>query len=168
MGTISGLTSVSVPLVGLLNNTAALFQTNIGHTYESELIYTLSVDVFSASLLNIQGLTDAGVGIALWSNGAEVANSQTAPSGTVRIDVLTDYSARISLDYVAVAGVNGQNIGVELFAGRGTGLANVDVLGDVSFDNASLVVIPELSTAALLLLFGLAGIPLLRVRRKRT
>ncbi|WFB37299.1 hypothetical protein P3T73_05935 [Kiritimatiellota bacterium B12222] len=167
-GTIGGLVSTNVAFVGILNNDAALYQNNIGSTFISGETYGFTVDVYTAGIIhNVSALTNTGTGIALRSDGSEVANTQTAPNALVDISILSSNHAQLYLEYTAQPDDDGENIGVELFVGQGSGLVNIAALGAVSFDNASLVIIPELSSASLMLLFGLVTLPCGYVRHRR-
>ncbi|WP_438483214.1 hypothetical protein [Oleiharenicola lentus] len=168
---ISGLTDLNVLGVGLLNNSASVFNNDIGSTYAANTTYTLKADFSSASVLSAALLTNAGTGIALRANGTQVA---TTLGSLTSVSLLSANSGQFTLNFSTASNLVGRNVGIELFAGRGSGLADLSLLGGVRFDNVTLnsvggaAAIPEPADVALMIgAAGLAGVIAMRVRRQR-
>lgn len=144
VATFSSLTYYSI---GGISNSARFFQNDIGTTFIQDYTYTLTAQVTTEELIGTSLLTDIGLGVGLLSNGSA---TPSANGSTVLIDLnlLSDYTASVSYTFTAGAGLDGTDIGVELYAGRGSGLSDITTFGTISFDNVTLNAVPELNTSA--------------------
>lgn len=159
--TFSGLLSLGAG-IDLARNSARTYQDDIGADLIGGSTYRLTAQVTTGSVLTLDLLSDAGFGIGLLANGDTVA-STTSTANLINLVLLGGSTYQLTLDYTATALDAGQDLGIELYVGRPDQLLTTSLLGDTSFDNVTLAIIPEPSSA---LLAGATGaLALLRRRR---
>lgn len=132
--TISGLLGVSV--LGLVNNGGYIAQTLTANV-QPNTRYILSADVDVGRSLQLALLDDTHTGVAIAAGGTVLASSDTAPSGSVTLDLLQDTTYRLELTYVSPASIAADPIELRLFA-QPQGLLTADLLPTIVFDNVAL------------------------------
>ncbi|MGZ0707447.1 PEP-CTERM sorting domain-containing protein [Coraliomargarita sp. W4R53] len=163
--TIGGIVS-SGAAFGLLSTSATIYQNDTLYDFVEGQEYTLTAEVTTGSLLDVDLLTDWGIGIGLLADGVSTSSAAyggSDPIVTLSLGVLSGSTATITYTFVAGVAEAGKNIGVELYAKGGAGVADITALGGVSFDNVTLV--PEPSASALLV--GLLGVAYVGFRRSK-
>ncbi len=144
--TISGLASLNV--AGVISNSASFYQDDIGTTFIEGYTYTLTASIHTAELLDVTALSDAGIGIGLLADGAPTPLSGAEAGVLLELDLWGANSGTLTYTLTADNSLAGKDIGVSLYAGLGSGLANVGALGAVSFDNVALTAVPEPGSSA--------------------
>lgn len=148
-----------------------LWQPLVGAAFAVNTTYTFALDVTSSAALDATALASRGFGIGLTSNstsstpGSFVADSLSSPA-LLSISLLSGSTERLVLTYTTGANAPTGDMGVVIFAGRGTQGLNAALLNDYRIDNASLAV-PEPSAAVLLAAGVAVLIRLPRVYRAR-
>ncbi|MDQ8193928.1 PEP-CTERM sorting domain-containing protein [Coraliomargarita sp. SDUM461004] len=161
--TVSGLSS-GLNLGDLLNSSASIYQNDIGTDFIDGWTYTLTADVSVVGIASVDLLSDSGIGIALKTGGTTQYATDVA-GAILNVGILSGETVSISYTYT-YSGAADNAIGVDLYVGQGDGLASLDALGAVSFDNVTLTAVPEPGTSALLL--GLLGLTFAGIRRARS
>jgi hypothetical protein len=123
----------------------------------------MTASVTTNSVLSLEVLNNAGFGIGLLANGDTVA-STTAASNIVNLVLIGGTTYQLTLDYTATVLDAGSDLGVELYVGRADQLLTASLLGNTSFDNVTVAIIPEPSAAVLA---GAAGAMVLLRRRRQ-
>lgn len=155
-------------LAGLEMPEADVWRPITGQSLLANTTYRFSVDLNTGSLLDLNALGSRGFGIGVTggatasSMGTFVADSISNPS-FASISLIGGTTQRVTLTFTTAATPPpGGDIGVVVFAGRGTQALSLGLLTDYRFDNASLEVVPEPQTAVLA---GLGLLVLLRGHR---
>lgn len=158
--TISGLGDVTI--VVPIMNFGEFFQVLNGVTFQPNTPYRLSVDVTTGSTLTLAGLTNSGIGLSAGTALVPgVFKSTTATAGNVTL-VTAGLTGRLTFDFTTPAVVSPGNIRLGLYAGDIDGLTTINAIPSVTFDNVLFEIVPEPTSAALLLV-GCLGL----ARRRR-
>jgi len=128
---VGGLLGVNV--LGLVNNGGSFRQVT-STPWQPNKHYTLTAEVTTSGLLDLNLLQAGNAGIALASGSTRVASSVNANS--VTLSLLSGSTWRVQLGYDTGASVSG-DIGVHLFA-EPNGLLTASLLSSLSFDNVTL------------------------------
>ena len=165
--TIGGLVAADLGGGLVSMGAASVYQNDIGATFTEGWTYTLTADVTTASLVDLDLLSDSGVGLGLRSAGGGTIYAEDIGS-VVDLGVFTDQTTTITYTFTAGLAEAGTAIGIDLYVGHATDLASVTALGAVSFDNVVLTAVPEPGASALLVgLLGVAYVGLRRSKRAR-
>ncbi|MHC5544564.1 PEP-CTERM sorting domain-containing protein, partial [Singulisphaera rosea] len=162
--TISGVVGLNVLGLGLTNNNGYFSQT-LGQTYAANATYTLSADVNAGATLSLGLLQSRNVGIALTSNGSDVASTSTAGAGLVTLTPLGSNNYTLQLTFTTGSTPPTGNIGIRLFD-QPTGLLTANLFPSATFDNITLTAVPE-PTSVGLLGIGLVGLCFATKRYRR-
>lgn len=127
-GTISGLLAINV--AGLLNNGGS-FRQVLGSSYTMGRFYILSADVSTGSVLDLDLLANANVGIGFMANNVNVASSTTTDPTLLNLNLVEGNTWRLRFGFFADIAAAGP-IGVRLF-NEPQGLAAASLLGSISF-----------------------------------
>ncbi len=128
--TMSGLLGINVG--GLLNNGGS-FRQELGSNYAMDMFYVLSADVSTGSVLNLDLLANANVGIGFTANNVNVASSTTNDPTLLDIQLIEGNTWRLRFGFFADIAASGP-IGIRLF-NEPQGLATLSLLGAVTFGN---------------------------------
>lgn len=159
--TIGGLASINVVL-DTFSNSASIYQDDIGATFNEGWTYTLTATVTAANLITVDLLNNAGIGIGLRHNGGTIFSGDSGSLLTLSV-LGGGTSSELTYTFTSAIAQAGDAIGVDLYVGNGGGLADIGLLGAVSFDDVTLTAVPEPRMAALL--FGLVGLGYVGFRR---
>lgn len=132
--TISGLLGVSA--LGLVNNGGYLGQV-LAANVQPNTRYILSVDIDVGRTLQLGLLDDTHTGAAIAAGGSVLASSDTAPPGSVNLQLLQGTTYHLQMTYVSPASIAANPIELRLFA-QPQGLLTADLLPTIRFDNVAL------------------------------
>jgi hypothetical protein len=153
--TISGLASINV--IQLIANSGEFFQVLTGVSLLPSTPYRLSADVRTGSTISLSSLSNSGIGIGV---GTALIpgffKSTTAPLGAVTL-VSAGTSGRLSFEFTTPSIVPAGDIRIRLYGGDLEGVSSISIIPGVTFDSVLLEIVPEPSSAALLL-FGCLGL----------
>lgn len=130
---ISGLLGINV--AGLLNNGGS-FRQVLSDTYQMDMFYILSADVSTGSVLDLDLLANANVGIGFTANNVNVASSTTTDPILLDINLVEGNTWRLRFGFYADIAAAGP-IGVRLF-NEPQGLATLSLLGSINFGNVEM------------------------------
>jgi hypothetical protein len=154
--TISGLVGVDVLGIGLLDNGGS-FSEATGTAFVSGTTYQLAADLSVGSVLSLNVLSNAGVGIGLTDSSGVVAATNSSPTSLVSLSLLSSNTYQLTLDYTATAAATG-NMGISLFD-QPSGLLTANLFESTTFSDVQLAVVPLPEPAAITLLgVGLIGV----------
>lgn len=159
VATLTGLASINV--LGLLTNGGEFFQVLSGVPLQPNTTYRLSADVTTPLALSLSVLANSGMGIGVGTVLAPDLFKTTTASVGVSL-VSAGASGRLSIEFTTPGTGLGGDTRLRLFAGDYQGIASISVVPTVTFDNVLFEIVPEPSSAALLLV-GCVGL----IRRRR-
>lgn len=142
-------------LAGLEMPESTIWQPLAGFSLAANQTYTFSIDVNAGSLLDVAALTARGFGIGVTTSssassvGNYYVNSISNP-GLVSLNLLGGNDQRLSLTFTTGASVPAGDLGLAIFAGRGTQSLQASLLTDFDIDNAQFSAVPEPSTVVLI------------------
>jgi hypothetical protein len=154
--TISGLGSVNVGME--IMNAGEFFQVLTGVPLQVSTPYRLSVDIAAGSTLSLAMLRNSGIGIGVGTPLIPgLFKSTTAPVGAVTL-VSAGMTGRLTFEFTTPAIVGPGDARLRLYGGDLEGVTMVNAVPSVTFDNVLFEIVPEPSSAALVLAgcFGLA------------
>ena len=156
-------------LLGVQNN--GYFSQISTTNYQALTTYTLSATISTGSVLGAGLLNNTGVGIGLTDGSGNLLASSSASPTLASLTLLSGTNYQLQLTYTTGSTASGL-IGVRLFDSP-SGVANLNLIGGVSFDNITLssnsinpaATVPE-PTSVLLLGLGLM-VPSVVVARRQ-
>lgn len=160
---VSSLASVNIG--GILSNSATFYQNDIGSTFLENYAYTLTVSFVTSELLTVSAFENSKTGVSLRSDG--VATPLSGAGILLDLAIVDTNSGTLTYTFTADASFAGKDIGVELYVGKGSALAAVDALGDVTFNNVELTATAVPEPAMFALIGGLLAISCVSLRRVR-
>lgn len=142
-----GVVTIVVPIM----NTGEFFQVLNGVTFVPNTPYRLSVDITTGSPLTLAALTNSGIGIGAGTPLVPgLFKSTTATAGNVTL-VTAGLTGRLTFDFTTPAVVGPGDVRLRLYGGDIEGLTTITAIPNVTFDNVLFEIVPEPSSAALLL-----------------
>jgi hypothetical protein len=155
-------------VAGLEMPDAYLWQPMTGWSLAASTTYKFSIDLDAGSLLDIAALGARGFGLGVTTGatgsslGTFLADSSSAPS-LLGIALLSGTTQRLALTFTTGFNPPAGDVGIAVFAGRGTQTLQVSLLSNFSVDNAAFAVVPEPS--ALLMILSALGVFFIMRRR---
>jgi hypothetical protein len=138
-------------LLGALMPPVSLWQNLSGFSLNANSTYTFSVSVDSGTLLDVTALGARGFGLGVTTGssatdpGTFFADSQNSP-GLLTISLLGGTEQTLSFTFTTGDTVPQGDLGLVIFAGRGSAALDASLLSNFVVDNVSFSVVPEMST----------------------